>query len=114
LRLLIEDLSEAAGVHAESAGEPVLSLAELSRKLGVSTKTISRWRQRGLVSRRFNFEGQTKVGFLQSSVDRFVSSNEMRVRRGARFRQVSADERKNIIERARRLALSFGSGQASG
>ena len=30
----------------------------------VSTKTISRWRQQGLVSRRFVFDGRKRVGFL--------------------------------------------------
>ncbi len=33
-----------------------------------------RWRQQGLVSRRFMFDGRKRVGFLQSSVDRFVAA----------------------------------------
>jgi RNA polymerase primary sigma factor/RNA polymerase sigma factor len=70
----------------------------------VSTKTISRWRQQGLVSRRFMFDGRKRVGFLQSSVERFVAKNEERVKRGERFSQLSDSEREEIIERARRLA----------
>jgi RNA polymerase primary sigma factor/RNA polymerase sigma factor len=109
LRLFVEDLSDAADVPAASAGERVLTVEELSRMFKVSTKTISRWRQQGLVSRRFVFDGRKRVGFLKSSVEQFVARNEERVRRGARFSQLSAEERGEIIERARRLAHGGGS-----
>lgn len=108
LRLFVEDLSDAADLPASRAGERVLTVEELSKLFKVSTKTISRWRQQGLVSRRFVFDGRKRVGFLQSSVDQFVSKNQERVRRGARFSQLSVDERSEIIERARRLANAGG------
>jgi len=108
LRLFVEDLSDSANVPAEAAGEPVLTVDELSREFQVSTKTISRWRRRGLVSRRFVFDGRKRVGFLQSSVDRFVERNRDRVRRGARFSQLSEEERRTIVKRARRLAQAGG------
>jgi RNA polymerase primary sigma factor len=104
LRLFVEDVSDAANLPADAAGEKVLTVEDLSKQFKVSTKTISRWRQQGLVSRRFMFDGRKRVGFLQSSVDRFVKGNEVRVTRGARFSQLSEEERSNIIERARRLA----------
>src|SRR5512141_2099191 len=47
LRLLVEDLSDAARVPASAAGERVLTVDELAREFRVSTKTISRWRQGG-------------------------------------------------------------------
>src|SRR5439155_1985224 len=50
------------------------------------------------------FDGRKRVGFLKSSVDQFVARNEERVRRGARFSQLSDLERSEIVERARRLA----------
>ena len=49
LRLFVEDLSDAADVPASKAGERVLTVDELSKMFKVSTKTISRWRQQGLV-----------------------------------------------------------------
>jgi RNA polymerase primary sigma factor len=103
LRLFVEDLSDAADLPASTAGERVLTVDELSEMFKVSTKTISRWRQQGLVSRRFVFDGRKRVGFLKSSVEQFVARNEDRVRRGARFSQLTEDERQQIIERARRL-----------
>ncbi|HQU46249.1 MAG TPA: RNA polymerase subunit sigma-70, partial [Pirellulales bacterium] len=108
LRLFVEDVSDAANLPADAAGEKVLTIEELSKQFKVSTKTISRWRQQGLVSRRFMFDGRKRLGFLQSSVDRFVKKNEQRVSRGARFSQLSEDERLNIVDRARRLARAGG------
>ncbi len=108
LRLLVEDLSDASNVSAESAGEQVLTVESLSKTFNVSTKTISRWRQQGLISRRFVFDGRKRVGFLRSSVDRFVAQNEDRVRRGARFSQLSDEDRSEIIDVARRLAHAGG------
>jgi RNA polymerase primary sigma factor len=108
LRLFVEDVSDAADVPAEGAGERVLTVEELSKLFKVSTKTISRWRQQGLVSRRFMFDGRKRVGFLQSSVDRFVAGNEERVHRGSRFSQLSDEERQWIIRRARRMARAGG------
>lgn len=106
LPLFIEDLSDAADIPAKEAGEEVLTVEELSRHFRVSTKTISRWRQKGLVSRRFLFHGRKRVGFLASSVARFVERNRDKVVRGMHFSQLSEEERRAIIERARRLALA--------
>ncbi len=109
LLLFVEDLSDAADVPVEAAGERVLTVEELSRQFHVSTKTISRWRQQGLVSRRFVFDGRRKrVGFLKSSVDSFVARNGERVRRGSRFSQLTSNEREEIVQRARRLGRAGG------
>ncbi len=108
LRLFVEDVSDSAEVRAEAAGERVLTVDELAEQLNVSTKTISRWRRRGLVSRRFVFDGRKRVGFLKSSVDRFVVQNADRVERGAQFSQLSGEERDKIIASARRYARAGG------
>jgi len=108
LRLLIEDLSDSADLRADDVNEPVHTVDDLSAMFNVSSKTISRWRSQGLVSRRFIFDRRKRVGFLRSSVDRFVSKNRERVKRGERFSQLSAKERDQIIERARRLAAAGG------
>ena len=104
LRLFVEDVSEAANVAARAVGERVLTVDELAKQFSVSTKTISRWRRQGLVSRRFVFDGRKRVGFLQSSVDRFITEHAEQVRRGAQFSQLTNEERASIIDRARRMA----------
>ena len=92
-----------------SADEPVLTVDQLSKTLNVSTKTISRWRRRGLVGFRFVCDGRPRVGFLQSSVDRFVRQNPQQVFRGAEFNRITEDERQHILDEARRLARASGS-----
>ena len=108
VRRLIEEVSAEVVLPVEAAGERVLTVDELSKLLHVSTKTISRWRRQGLVSRRFVFDGRTRLGFLQSTVDRFVADNKERVMRSARFSQMTEEERSGIVERARRLAQHGG------
>jgi len=111
LRLLVEDLSDVAELPADAMGEQVFTVEELARQFNVSTKTISRWRELGLVSRRLVFDGRKRVGFLRSSVDRFVRNNAERVERGARFSQLSDEQRQELIEHAREMAAN-GGGQA--
>jgi RNA polymerase sigma factor (sigma-70 family) len=104
LRVLVEDLSESAELPVEKAREEVFTVEDLSAKFNVSTKTVDRWRKRGLVSRRFKFGSRTRVAFLRSSVDRFVRHHEDEVLRGSRFTQVSEAEREEMIIKARQLA----------
>jgi RNA polymerase primary sigma factor len=105
LCLLIDALSRSTpALPVEQVTEPVLTLDEVSRQLNVSTKTISRWRECGLVSRRVLCNGRRQVGFVQSVVERFVARNRDRVERGGRFSQLSQSEREDILRRAKRLA----------
>ncbi len=106
LRQLIEDLTDAAAMPIDAAGEPVHTVENLSKLFDVSTKTISRWRRQGLIGRKFIIDGRKRVGFLKSSVDRFISGNRKQIERGSRFRQMTNQERKQIISEARRLSLS--------
>jgi RNA polymerase primary sigma factor/RNA polymerase sigma factor len=111
LHLFVEDLSDATEQRVENIGEQVLTVEELAKQFNVSTKTIARWRELGLVSRRLVFDGRKRVGFLRSSVDRFVKNNQERVVRGSRFSQLTDEQRRDIVDRARRMA-SAGGGQS--
>ncbi|HEV3167554.1 MAG TPA: sigma-70 family RNA polymerase sigma factor, partial [Isosphaeraceae bacterium] len=104
LRLFVEDLSGTVGQKVELAPEPVLTVDAVSRRFNVSTRTVTRWRRQGLVARRFIIGGRTKVGFLESSVCRFVADHRDQVDRGSRFRQLTDEERDEIVRRARRMA----------
>ena len=50
------------------------------------------------------------MGFLESSLERFVAAHRDQVERGSRFRQLSDGERDEIVRRARRMAI-YRSGQ---
>ncbi|MBL8794889.1 MAG: sigma-70 family RNA polymerase sigma factor [Planctomycetia bacterium] len=84
--------------------EPVLTLEEISKRLNVSTKTISRWRQRGLVGQRILCNGRWQLGYPQSVVERFLQTHGDHVERSARFSQLTEVEKDDILRRAKRMA----------
>ena len=103
---LIEQISGTLRIPVSGVGEPVLAIAEAAEHFSVSQKTIQRWRRVGLVGRKFVWpDGRFRVGFLQSSLDRFATRNRERVQAGAEFSRLSPEERREIIRRARRLSL---------
>jgi RNA polymerase sigma factor (sigma-70 family) len=111
LRQFVEDLSATLGQKPDQAGERVLTVAEVGRRYHVSTRTVHRWRHQGLMARRFLIEGKPKVGFLASSLDRFVAEHRDQVDRGGRFTHLSDEERDEIVRRARRMASVGGPGR---
>jgi RNA polymerase sigma factor (sigma-70 family) len=111
LALLVEDLSSSVDQPIEQAAQKVWTVEELSKHYNVSSRTVRRWRRQGLVARRFLVEGRPRVGFLESSVSRFVASHQEQVDRGSRFRHLTDEEREEIIRRARRLAAAGGPGR---
>lgn len=104
LRCFVEDLSDSVDLAVEAAGEDVWTVDDVSQRFNVSKKTVARWRDRGLVSRRFRFGSKRRLAFLRSSVERFVSRHASEVARGSNFSQLSDEERSRMIARARRLA----------
>ena len=100
----VEDLSESADLSAGDVSEDLLTVDDLSERFKVSTKTVDRWRARGLVGRKMKLGSRKRIVFLKSSVDRFVERNADEVRRSSRFTQLTAHERLKIIDRARELA----------
>src|SRR5665213_199464 len=105
LGLLIEHVSDTLGMHSDALAEPVLQIQDVTERFNVTSKTIQRWRRRGLPARRFVFpDGKRRVGFLVGSVERFFSLHRDQVARGTNFSQVDDAERLDILRRARRLA----------
>jgi RNA polymerase sigma factor (sigma-70 family) len=104
---LIEHLSQNAAIPLSVVSEAFQTQEELSKRLSVSTKTIARWRQRGLSGLRvLDSERTSRLVFTERALLRFVSRNRQLVLRGGAFRQLSIAERDGIIERARELVAS--------
>jgi RNA polymerase primary sigma factor len=105
LGLFIHDLAETVPpVPSNEVPEPVLTIDQVSKDLKVSTKTVSRWRDRGLVSRWILSDGRRKVGIRQSLLNRFLAQNQEHVERSGRFSQLSDEERLAMLRRAKRMA----------
>jgi RNA polymerase primary sigma factor len=109
LQLFIRRLEKSIpALRVEEVIEPMLSLEEISKKFNVSTKTISRWRLRGLVGQRIIVNGRRQVAFAQSIIEQFLNDHQDRVERSARFSLLKEEEKEEILRRARRLALAGG------
>src|SRR5580698_6175445 len=93
----------------EMPAEPMLSLAEVSKRLKVSTKTIGRWRKHGLIGQQVLRNGRRQLAYSRSVVEQFVVNHPREVSRGGRFSHLSGDEKDEIIRRARNLADVGGS-----
>lgn len=105
LRLFIRDLGNTVPpVPKDQFSEQIWTLDELSNTLNVSTKTLNRWRDRGLVTRWVISDGRKKVGVRQSLLTRFLEQNQDTVEKGSRFSQLTNQERDEILRRARRMA----------
>lgn len=94
-------------MSVEERPEPVLTLDELAEQWSVSTKTLGRWRQRGLMGKVFLIDGRRRLGVLKSDANRFAATNPALVRRGSRFSRLSSDERQHILRRAREMFESL-------
>ena len=105
-RQLSDYLEEGELISANTSPEELalLTVEQLAERMNVSTKTISRWRNQGLVAQSFSRDGRHRVGFAHQDVARFIAENPSRIRRGADFSQLSDGERTHIIGRARQLA----------
>jgi RNA polymerase sigma factor (sigma-70 family) len=111
LGLWINDLATSLpAIPVEEVAEPVLTLGEMSKKLNVTTKTINRWRKRGLIGIPVVCNGRRQLGFLPSLVDPFLAANKAQFEKSGKFTQLSQEEKDDILRRARRFArLGLGS-----
>ncbi|MBY0514310.1 MAG: sigma-70 family RNA polymerase sigma factor [Gemmataceae bacterium] len=104
LALFVRKLDRSVpAVPIEQAVEPMLTLDEVSRQFNVSTKTISRWRLRGLAARRVKVNGRSQLGFPRSVVERFVAEHADLVEKGAKFSHLTDAEKDDILRLAREM-----------
>ena len=105
LGLLIETVSDGMDLGVLEVEEPILRIEDVSSRFGVTSKTIQRWRRRGLPARRFIFEDEKKrIGFRLSCVEQFISAQVGASRQPAGMEPLSVAEQEQCIGQARRLA----------
>lgn len=109
LRIFISKLSSQLAQPVSLQSEKIYSIEELAKELEVSTKTIDRWRKRGLIALKYIFDdGVKRFGFSRSIVDKFVEANPELTRRANAFRRLDSQQKRRIIEYAKRLNSSGG------
>jgi len=107
LQIFISKLSSQVAPPAAEQEQKVYTIEKLAKTFDVSTKTVNRWRKRGLAARKFVFDdGKKRLGFLQSTVDEFLKANPDLVAKAKRFKRLTAKQKKQIIEQASVLSGS--------
>jgi RNA polymerase primary sigma factor len=111
LKVLIERLDRSLpALPIEQAAEPLLTLAQVSKLLKVSAKTVRRWKaSHDLVGRRVLVNGRRHLGFPEAAVARFVAAHRGQVERGGRFSHLTESEKGEVLTHARLLARAGGS-----
>ncbi len=105
LQLALLKLSGSVPQDVATQAETVYSVDRLAASLNVSSRTIHRWRRRGLVVRKYVFpDGRRRTGVRQTALDAFLEENQDAVARSGRFRRLSRAEEGRILDLARRHA----------
>lgn len=105
LRLLIDTLSRSMTLPSDE-GDPAQTVAELAKDMGVSTKTIGRWRDVGL-RWRWGVRGagrKPNVLITRSALQAFEAQHPGRLGAAARFTRLDQAEKQSLLARVRRLA----------
>jgi len=105
LRIFISKLSGRLARPVAEQSQKVYTIEELAAEFDVSTKTIYRWRKRGLIARKYIFHDNTRrIGFLQSAVDEFLKANPDLLTKAQSFSRLTSKRKQQIIRQAARLA----------
>jgi len=99
---LLDALTADHPLPAATAGGDIFDALQLAARFNVSTKTISRWRRRGLAGCWYaDSDGRPRLGFSAKMVDLFAARHADLVRRGAAFHLLDAAEKDRLVSRAR-------------
>ena len=102
LRVFINTQSWQLALAAWEQGQEVYTIDGLMQRFSVSERTINRWQKKGLVGCMYVFaNGKKRMGFLESEVAEFVAANPALVEKARIFSQLSAQEKRRIVEMAR-------------
>ncbi|MEN6338397.1 MAG: sigma-70 family RNA polymerase sigma factor [Phycisphaerales bacterium] len=105
LQIFITKLSGKIALPASGQAGKVSTIEDLAARFNVSTKTIARWRTRGLLARKFVFDdGVHRLGFLESTVERFAKDNPDLIGGAGRFRRLTDVQRQLVVRQARGMA----------
>lgn len=106
LRIFISKLGGKLARPVVEQREKIHAVAELAETVGVSTKTIYRWRKRGLIPRKYIFpDGIRRLGFVQSKVDKFIEANPDLVGRARDFGRLTDSQKRQVVKEAEKLTV---------
>ena len=105
LRIFISKLSGKLARPVTEQSQKICSIEELAKNIGVSTKTIYRWRKQGLVARKYIFDdGKRRLGLLQSTVDEFLMTHPDLAGQAKNFSRLTDQQKQQVVKQAVKLA----------
>jgi RNA polymerase primary sigma factor len=105
LSIFLWKLSGQVDDHVSEQPEKIYTIEQLAQKLSVSTKTISRWRRRGLRARKYTFDdGSKRLAVSQSSLDKFIAQNRDMTDKATAYSRLDKSRKGAVITQAKRLA----------
>jgi RNA polymerase sigma factor (sigma-70 family) len=89
--------------------EQIYTIDQLAHRLNISTKTIARWRRRGLRARKYVFSnGAKRLAVSQSGIDKFIAENRDLAGKAAAYSRLDKKQTDAIISQAKKLAAGGG------
>lgn len=108
LPALVEQVSETLADPPDRYDPPPLDLGAACARLGVTPRTLARYRKQGLFARRLLYPSKPrprmKLAFLLPSIERFEAAKRDQLDHAKQFDRMADDDRHRIVLRARRIA----------
>lgn len=97
LHIFLWKLSGQVDDPADEQGQNVYPIDSLAKELNVSTKTISRWRSKGLLARKYTFDnGRKMLAVTQENLDKFLTANPNIAERAKSFTHMTPAEKQLV------------------
>lgn len=101
---LVQRLSGTLDLPAARKGRAAMTLEEVAERLGVSAKTVQRYRREGLICHVVaQADGASRLACYEDALERFEATRQESLRRASRFTRIGEDTEALIIGEARRL-----------
>ncbi|MBN1391990.1 MAG: sigma-70 family RNA polymerase sigma factor [Sedimentisphaerales bacterium] len=105
LAIFLWKLSGQVEDPADEQPEKLYTIEQLAKKMNVSTKTVNRWRRRGLLARKYTFDdGAKRLAISQSGIDKFIAENQDLADKAAVFSRLSDGLKDSVVEQIKKLA----------
>ncbi|MFA5422959.1 MAG: sigma-70 family RNA polymerase sigma factor [Phycisphaerae bacterium] len=105
LAIFLWKLSGQVEDAADEQPEQVYTIEQVAEKMNVTTKTVNRWRRRGLLARKYTFQdGARRLAISQSSLGKFLSENQGLADKATVFSRLSDELKDSVVEQVKKLA----------
>lgn len=109
LATLVQRLSQTLELPAEGDGRTAFPFVEIARRLGVSGKTVQRYRRLGLLCHSVVFPGGSRrLACYEDTLQRFIEGHRDRLGAAAAFSRVEPPTLQAIVREARQLRRRRG------